>query len=177
MSNRHYGPAELNDAELDALRGAGFVIGKDVSIDRTADLDRHGIIEIGDGSLVAARACIMSHKDLAGGKARGFPSRDQRTVIGRNVTIGVRAIVLGGVKIGDESVVAAGSVVTGVIPPGVMVAGVPARRKKFVDEIRAEWENLPYLERPEKSESAPVEAPKKRGPGRPRKNPDEQRSG
>ncbi|MEZ8120604.1 acyltransferase [Vibrio splendidus] len=48
-------------------------------------------------------------------------------VIGNNVWLGSRVMVLKGVKIGDHSVVAAGSVVTSSIPERSLVAGVPAK--------------------------------------------------
>lgn len=51
--------------------------------------------------------------------------------IGNDVWIGDRAIVMGGVKIGDGAVVAAGAVVTKDVPPYAIVGGVPARVIKF----------------------------------------------
>jgi acetyltransferase-like isoleucine patch superfamily enzyme len=50
--------------------------------------------------------------------------------IGDNVWIGAKAIILKGVTIGDGAVVAAGSVVTKDVAPGVLVAGNPARTLK-----------------------------------------------
>ncbi len=47
--------------------------------------------------------------------------------IGDDVFIGARAIILKGVTIGDGSVIAAGSVVVGRIPGGVIAGGNPAR--------------------------------------------------
>jgi acetyltransferase-like isoleucine patch superfamily enzyme len=47
--------------------------------------------------------------------------------IGDRVWIGARAIILKGVRVGDDSVVAAGSVVTRDVPPGTIVGGVPAK--------------------------------------------------
>lgn len=47
--------------------------------------------------------------------------------IGSNVWIGGGAIVLGGVNIGDESVIGAGAVVTRDVPAGVVAVGNPAR--------------------------------------------------
>jgi len=47
--------------------------------------------------------------------------------VGDGVWIGTRALVLPGVEIGAGAVVAAGSVVTGSVPPDTVVAGVPAK--------------------------------------------------
>lgn len=57
--------------------------------------------------------------------------------IGHNCWIGDRVIVLAGSTIGDGSVIAAGSVVRGDIPPFSIAAGVPARviRQRFSDEV------------------------------------------
>jgi acetyltransferase-like isoleucine patch superfamily enzyme len=55
-------------------------------------------------------------------------------VVGRNVWIGAGATVLQGVTIGDDAVVAASAVVTGDVPPAVLVAGVPARIVQSVVE-------------------------------------------
>lgn len=51
----------------------------------------------------------------------------QRISIGDNVFIGVNSIILPGVKIENNVIVAAGSVVTKSIPNDVIVAGVPAK--------------------------------------------------
>ena len=47
--------------------------------------------------------------------------------IGDNCQIGIRATILPGVTVGDNSIVGACSVVTKDVPPGVVVAGNPAR--------------------------------------------------
>ena len=47
--------------------------------------------------------------------------------IGRNVWIGDRVQVLAGATIGDHSVIGAGAIVRGAIPPRVVAAGVPAK--------------------------------------------------
>lgn len=52
--------------------------------------------------------------------------------IGRDCWIGARAVILPGVTIGDKSVVAAGAVVTKDVPSSVVVAGCPARVKKYL---------------------------------------------
>lgn len=52
--------------------------------------------------------------------------------IGNNVWIGSRVIILKGVRIGDHSVIAAGSVVTSDIPARSLAGGVPARVLKSI---------------------------------------------
>ena len=48
-------------------------------------------------------------------------------VIERNVWIAAGATIIGGVTVGENSVVAAGSVVTKNVPPNTLVGGNPAR--------------------------------------------------
>lgn len=50
-----------------------------------------------------------------------------QTKIGRRASIGSNATILAGIKIGAEAIVGAGAVVTQDVPPGAIVAGVPAR--------------------------------------------------
>lgn len=54
--------------------------------------------------------------------------------IGNDVWIGANAVILPGVTIGDGTVVGAGAVVTKDIPPMSVVAGVPAKVIKMIEE-------------------------------------------
>lgn len=60
--------------------------------------------------------------------------------IGNDVWIGMRAMILKGVEIGDGSIVAAGAVVTKDVPPMTMVGGNPAR---VIKQIEGEWRGAP----------------------------------
>ena len=53
--------------------------------------------------------------------------------IGDNVWIGGYSVIFPGVTIGENSVVATGSVVTSDVPPNTLVAGYPARQIKRLD--------------------------------------------
>lgn len=61
-----------------------------------------------------------------------YPPLHAPVFIGSNVWIGARSVILPGVKIGNNVVVAAGSVVTSDVPDNVLVAGVPAKIKKEI---------------------------------------------
>lgn len=76
-------------------------------------------IYIGDSTWVTRGAMILSHDHVRGLKAD--------TKIGKNCFIGVNSIILPGVTIGDEVIVASGSVVTKDIDSKCIVAGNPAK--------------------------------------------------
>ena len=74
---------------------------------------------------------------------------DDITIIGNDVWIGNRSLVLQGVKIGDGAIIGAGSVVTKNVEPYTIVAGNPARviRKRFDEDTisklqKTQWWNL-----------------------------------
>ena len=66
--------------------------------------------------------------------------------IGKNVWIGAGSVILPGVTIGDNTVVASGSVVTKDIPANVIAGGNPAKViREITDEDRKYYfKNLPY---------------------------------
>lgn len=53
--------------------------------------------------------------------------RSPQIVIGNDVWIGMRTVIMNGVTVGDGAVIGAGSIVTRDVPPYAIVAGVPAR--------------------------------------------------
>lgn len=58
----------------------------------------------------------------------------EATHIGQRASIGSNATILCGVRIGAESMIGAGSVVTTDVPPRAVVAGNPARIMHYLDE-------------------------------------------
>ena len=68
------------------------------------------------------------------GSRPGGPPVAASISIGDGVWIGSRVTVLGGSRIGPGSVVAAGAVVGGDMPPNTLIAGVPAKAIRDLDE-------------------------------------------
>lgn len=66
------------------------------------------------------------------------------TKIGNDVWIGFRALICGGVTIGNGAIIAAGAVVTKDVPPYAIVGGIPARiiRFRFSPDIINDLEDL-----------------------------------
>ena len=89
-------------------------------------------IHVGANTLVAGGVTILSH-DHCKRVGNNQPYLVD-TFIGKNCFIAVGAIILPGVKIGDEVIVGAGSVVTKHVPSNCVVAGNPA--KIIRDNIR-----------------------------------------
>jgi acetyltransferase-like isoleucine patch superfamily enzyme len=97
------------------------------------------LVSIGDGTLLGADVTIADtdFHPIRHPRRRHAPMPDPRpehaVVIGSNVFIGTRAIVLKGSRIGDDAVVGAGAVVSGDVPAGSIVAGNPSRPVGRVD--------------------------------------------
>lgn len=66
-------------------------------------------------------------------------SKIDPVVIGKNVWIGSNSVVLPGVKIGDNSIIGAGSTVVEDVPPYTVVCGNPAKIKKRYDSQVKQW--------------------------------------
>lgn len=96
--------------------GGGTRISWHAHLDKS--INPQGIF-IGNHTLVTRDVMILSHDASRGLK--------KDTKIGSNCFIGVRAIILPGICIGNEVVVAAGAVVTKDVPSNCIVAGNPAK--------------------------------------------------
>ena len=66
-----------------------------------------------------------------------IPTIGQDIVIGNGAWIGTNAVILGPCIIGDHAVVAAGAVVTKDVPAYAIVAGVPAKIIKYIDQKKS----------------------------------------
>ncbi|MCC7493279.1 MAG: acyltransferase [Fimbriimonadaceae bacterium] len=122
---------------LDALRAAGVQIGVDCHLGPEVLIDPdHGfLITIGDRVTLAPRVHLLAH-DASLRRALGY-THVAPVVIADEAFLGAGAIVLPGVTIGCQAVVAAGAVVTRDVPPRTVVAGNPARPLGSLDELLA----------------------------------------
>lgn len=112
--------------------GKNIHVGKDVFINACCHFQDHGGVTIGDG-------CQIGHNVVFATLNHGLAPEDRKStypapiVLGQNVWVGSNATVLQGVTIGNNSVVAAGAVVTSDVPDNVVVAGIPAKIIKRID--------------------------------------------
>ena len=112
------------------LRRRGALIGQGTRFGEgaTVDLAFPWLISIGEECIVAPHVKLLAHdaamKRLIGVTLVG------RVDVGDRVYIGERAIVLPNVRIGNDAVIGAGSVVTKDVPANATVAGSPAKIMK-----------------------------------------------
>jgi len=105
-------------------------------------------IEIGDDVLFAPGVKIISANHRPGDLDHHDPAPPVR--IGDRCWIGANAVILPGVTLGRGVVVGAGAVVTRSFPDGVVIAGVPARTVRHLEDVPGK--------EPENSAPAPAAA-------------------
>lgn len=116
--------------------GKNITVGKNVFINACCHFQDQGGITLGDN-------CLVGHNVVFATLNHGFAPEERQSmlpapiIVGRNVWIGSNSTILQGVTIGDNSIIAAGSVVTKDVPANAIVAGVPAR---FIRSISPEEE-------------------------------------
>lgn len=97
-------------------------------------------IYIGDGTMIGPNVTIAtaSHPILPKLREEGYQF-NLPVYIGKNCWIGAGAIILPGVKVGDGSVIGAGSVVTKDIPGNVIAVGNPCKVMREISERDKEF--------------------------------------
>lgn len=107
--------------------GENIRIGRNVFINQNCTMYDLGGIDIGDDVMIGPNvSLITSGHPVEPSQRRAFVIA-KPIVIGRNVWIAAGATIVGGVTVGENSVVAAGSVVTKDVRPNTLVGGNPAR--------------------------------------------------
>ncbi|MGD0783575.1 MAG: 2,3,4,5-tetrahydropyridine-2,6-dicarboxylate N-acetyltransferase [Candidatus Aminicenantales bacterium] len=138
----------LDLLDVDARVEPGAVIRAGARIGRDAVIMMGAVINIGAevgartmidmNAVLGARALVGRDCHIgAGAVIAGVlepPSRAP-VVIRDHVLVGANAVVLEGVTVGRGSVVAAGAVVIKDVPPGVVVAGIPAAIVKKTRDV------------------------------------------
>jgi acetyltransferase-like isoleucine patch superfamily enzyme len=116
-------------------RKRGVKIGKDVFIGEDVHLDlfHPDLITIEDNVSIGMRTMIFAHRShWSPFLSKLYPKIEEPVVLGKGSWIAPGCIILPGVKIGENSVVGAGSVVIKDVDPFTIVAGSPA---KFIKKL------------------------------------------
>lgn len=124
-----------SDTYTKYLRKKGVYVGENTKFysppTLNIDISRPYLLKIGSCCKIAAGVLILTH-DYSFSVLRPvyhFLTNDcpGQTVIGNNCLLGMRSVIMGGVKLGNNVIVATGAVVTKDVPDNSIVAGVPAK--------------------------------------------------
>lgn len=130
---RYHGGMPFPTTILIDVKNAQCTIGDNCRINGTY-IHAKKSISLGANTITAAGVNIIDsngHQLLSPNRAR-ILDEPEAIIIGENVWIGLNAIILKGSQIGDNSVVAAGSVVKGIFPKNSLIQGNPAKLVKIL---------------------------------------------
>ena len=127
---------------IEYLRKCGSSIGKETvflsPVHTDFDTGRARYISIADNCIICSGVSIIAHdyswKILEKSHSKVLPSGGMPIKIGNNVFVGVNSTILGNVEIGDNVIIAAGSVVCRSLPSNTVCAGNPAKVVKTLDD-------------------------------------------
>lgn len=115
-------------------------IGDDVFIGPNVDILAENKVKIGNYAMISKSVTIVSadykFENTKVAMIKQDWSKSKPVIIGNDVWIGTKSVILKGVKIGDGAIIGAGSVVSKDVEPYAIVAGNPAKkiggRKKLI---------------------------------------------
>ena len=116
-------------------RMSGIKMGKDTYINVGARfIDLNGNIHLGERVAIAPGAIIVADSHANNSVLNAiYPPKRKPVVIEDDVWIGANAVILPGVRIGYQSIIGAGAVITKDVEPLSVVVGVPGRVIKKID--------------------------------------------
>jgi acetyltransferase-like isoleucine patch superfamily enzyme len=119
----------LNKLRIKFHRCRGVIIGKNVYIGMQCSIDNAypEYIYIEDNASLTGECLLIAHSNPYSHFQNVTPAWVSPVIIKAGAWICVRAVILPGVTIGENSIVSAGSVVDSDVPPRSIVAGNPAK--------------------------------------------------
>lgn len=109
-------------------------VGNNVFINQNCTFYDLGGLSIADDVMIGPNVSIITTGHPIDPSQRRAITIGNPIVIEKNVWIAAGVTIIGGVTIGENSVVAAGSVVTKDVPPNTLVGGNPARIIRSIDK-------------------------------------------
>ena len=124
---------DLSTWETDKINGE-LQLGKYILISPGTSIRSAQKIVIGDSTMIASDVTITDSDWHDIYDRTDYVASPKEVIIQENVWIGEKSLILKGSKIGKNSIIGAGSVVSGEVPANVIFAGNPAKQIKKLDE-------------------------------------------
>ena len=151
---------------VEYLRRKGAKIGNKCEIYKGAHFGSEPyLIDIGNHVRINDGVNLITHdggcwvlRNEKSGYGKEFENADSfgKIIIENNVHIGTNAIIMPGVRIGENCIIACGAVVTKDVPANTIVGGVPARKieniEEYANKMRKKFVNTKNLTSNEKRE-------------------------
>lgn len=115
--------------------GKGLKMGNNSAVGQFTEFGASGGIEIGNDVIMGSY--VSFHSENHNFENKNILIREQGVtskgiILGNNIWVGAKVTFLDGCQVGDNSVVAAGAVVTGIYPPNSVIGGIPAKIIKTI---------------------------------------------
>ncbi|MCL2715602.1 MAG: sugar O-acetyltransferase [Alphaproteobacteria bacterium] len=114
--------------------GSEIRVGRNVFVNQNCTFYDLGGLDIGDDVMIGPNVSLITAGHPLQPSRRRQETIGNPILIGNNVWIGTGAIVIGGVSVGDNAAIAAGSVVTRSVAANTLVGGNPARLMCVLDD-------------------------------------------
>jgi acetyltransferase-like isoleucine patch superfamily enzyme len=114
--------------------GVDITVGRNVFVNQNCTFYDLGGLDIADDVMIGPNVSIITTGHPIEPSKRRAAVIAKPIVIEKNVWIAASATIVGGVTVGENSVVAAGAVVTKDVPPNTLVGGNPARVIRSIAE-------------------------------------------
>lgn len=114
--------------------GTEISVGHNVFVNQNCTFYDLGGLDITDDVMIGPNVSIITAGHPLDPSRRRAATIDKPIAIEKGVWIAAGATIIGGVTVGENSVVAAGSVVTKDVPPNTLVGGNPARVPRSIGD-------------------------------------------
>lgn len=136
-----FGHRATSDSYIKYLKKIGVKIGKDVVLFRpmntTIDTQNPHLLKIGNHVMITGPVTILTHDyswSVLKRKYGMILGNQQQTILEDNIFVGWGATILAGSYIGSNTIIGAGSVVSGKLEGNAVYAGSPAHKIMSIDD-------------------------------------------